>query len=454
MARDVRLIRSPISIAGMVLTTISAVVFIVVGLGDLFGIHTNPYLGIVFFIALPALFVLGLLLIPLGAWIERRRRRAGKQATSAEWPRLDLNVPAQRRFAVAIFALTMANVVIVSLAAYRGVEYLDSVSFCGGVCHTPMKPQRVAHQQGQHAQIECVACHVGEGARSFVKAKLAGTRQLLAVAANSYPRPIVAAPEDVIASHIACEQCHVARQFRGDVSTRIVEYSDDENNSQSVTTLHLHVGGGDGTTPATGIHWHADPATVVEYVTSDDRQTIPWVRVTDSRNGVREYMAANATEDQLTHGVRRRMECTDCHNRAGHAIPATAERAVDGAIARGDIPATLPFVRREAVNALKASYPSEDAALNSIAQALRQFYRGEDGSSALDRSVDVERAVLVSQGIYRRSVFPEMKVSFGTYASNIGHVHAPGCFRCHDEEHVASDGRVIGRDCESCHAIE
>ena len=67
MARDVRLIRSPVSVAGMVLTTISAVLFVVVLLADLFGLHTNPYLGIVFFLLLPALFVLGLLLIPLGA---------------------------------------------------------------------------------------------------------------------------------------------------------------------------------------------------------------------------------------------------------------------------------------------------------------------------------------------------------------------------------------------------
>jgi hypothetical protein len=66
MVGDVRLIRSPLSIAGMVLTTISAAVFLVVFLADLFGLHTNPYLGVVFFLVLPALFVLGLLLIPLG----------------------------------------------------------------------------------------------------------------------------------------------------------------------------------------------------------------------------------------------------------------------------------------------------------------------------------------------------------------------------------------------------
>ena len=84
MPRDVRLIRSPISIAGMVLTTVTAVVFIIVLLADLFGLHTNPYVGILFFLVLPALFVLGLLLIPLGAWIERRRRAAGKPPASVD----------------------------------------------------------------------------------------------------------------------------------------------------------------------------------------------------------------------------------------------------------------------------------------------------------------------------------------------------------------------------------
>ena len=43
----------------MVLTTISAVLFLVVFLADLFGLHTNPYIGIVFFLILPGLFVIG-----------------------------------------------------------------------------------------------------------------------------------------------------------------------------------------------------------------------------------------------------------------------------------------------------------------------------------------------------------------------------------------------------------
>src|SRR5262245_15891010 len=246
MANDVRLIRSPVSVAGMVLTTISAVLFVVVFLADVFGLHTNPYIGIVFFLLLPALFVLGLALIPIGAWLERRRRAAGKSPSAVTWPRLDLNDPAQRARAVFVFALTIVNIVIVSLAAYRGVEYMDSVAFCGQVCHTPMRPEFVAHQTGPHANVKCVDCHVGAGASSFLQAKAAGTRRVLAVVRGSYSRPIVPPASALLSAGETCERCHWPAHFNGDRIRRVVEYADDEKNTESATTLKLHVGGGDG----------------------------------------------------------------------------------------------------------------------------------------------------------------------------------------------------------------
>ena len=452
MPRDVRLIRSPISIAGMVLTTVTAVVFIIVLLADLFGLHTNPYVGILFFLVLPALFVLGLLLIPLGAWIERRRRAAGKPPASIDWPRIDLNNQKHRTIALIVFCLTLVNIVLVSLGAYKAVEYMDSVAFCGQVCHTPMKPELLSHLEGPHAHVTCVQCHIGSGARGFVKAKAAGTRQLVEVSLGNYPRPIVADPDDLVASHDTCERCHEPGRFRGDVTKRITDYSDDEKNTQSVTTLRLHVGGRDVGGRTTGIHWHADPANVVEYVATDSqRQTIPWVRVSGP-DGVREYAVGKAAPDGIAGGVRRRMECTDCHNRPSHAIPPTAERAVDTALVRRDIPATLPFVRRESVKALKASYPSEDAALAAISRSLTEFYRSQPAVAGA--GADVDRTVLAVQSLYRRSVFPDMKVTFGTYANHIGHTDAPGCFRCHDDDHVTRDGKKLGQDCETCHVIE
>jgi hypothetical protein len=456
MPPGVRLIRSPTSVAGMVLTTTSAALFLVVFLADLFGLHTNPYIGVALFLVLPALFVVGLLLIPLGAWMERRRRAAGKAPSAAHWPRIDLNEPGQRAMAIGVFTLTMANIVFVSLAGYRGVEYMDSTAFCGQVCHTAMKPEFVAHATGSHANVKCVDCHVGSGATSFAKAKLAGTRRVLAVTLNTYPRPIVASASQLVAATETCEQCHWPEQVHGDRIRRVAEYADDEKNTETVTTLRVHVGGGNsrqGT--ATGIHWHMNIANEIEYIATDkERQVIPYVRMRDRSGAVREYFAPGVTPDQLAKSERRRMDCMDCHNRPSHAIAATPERAVNAMMASGEIPPTLPFVHREAVKALKATHASADAGAAEISSTLRDFYRKEQPQGTVARTSDIDRAVASVQEIYRRNVFPEMNVGFGTYPNNIGHVDFPGCFRCHDDNHVTNDGKKIGQDCDTCHSIE
>ena len=456
MASDVRLIRSPIAVAGMVLTTISAILFLIVFLADVLGLHTNPYAGILFFLLLPAVFLVGLFLIPFGAWVERRRRARGLAPSDVQWPRVDLNDPITRRAAVIVFGLTLANIVIVSLAAYRSVEYMDSPQFCGQTCHTVMKPEFSAYQGGPHSRVACVACHIGPGATSFARAKMSGIRQVLAVTFDTYSRPIPAPGHTLRPAREVCEQCHWPGKFHGDKTRRVTEYGDDEKNTASVTTLQIHVGGGgEALGAAQGIHWHMNIANTVEYIAIDDkRQVIPWVRVTDRTGAVREYLAPGVTTDQLAAGERRTMDCIDCHNRPAHTMSATAERAVDERIASGEIPSTLPFARRETVKALKASYPTQAAAEEGIARSLRDVYRGDEAGDRGARRQDVEKAVRAAIDIYRRSVFPEMHVQFGTYPNNIGHIDSPGCFRCHDDTHAARDGRKISQDCEVCHSIE
>ena len=113
-----------------------------------------------------------------------------------------------------------------------------------------------------------------------------------------------------------------------------------------------------------------------------------------------------------------------------------------------------PFIRREAVKALKGSYPSQESAADAISRSLREFYTSRHAHTAGAVGPGIDPAIRATQNIYRRSVFPEMKVTFGTYADNVGHIDAPGCFRCHDDEHVAKDGTKIGQECDTCHAIE
>ena len=452
---EVRLIRSPISVLGMWLTTVSAVTFLVVFLADLFGLHTNPYIGIVFFLILPSIFLFGLVLIPLGAWLEKRRRDRGLPPSQINWPKFDLNIPTQRRTAVAIFALTMANVVIVSLAAYRGIEYMDSVQFCGQVCHEVMRPEFTAFQDGPHSRVTCVQCHIGPGASWFARSKVSGMRQVIAVARGSYSRPIASPVQNLRPAREVCEQCHWPEKFHGEVVRRVAEYSDDEKNSESVTTLQLKVGGGSARTGgATGIHWHTNPATDIEYVTTDaKRQVIPYIKLTNADGSVREYFAEGVTPDQVAKGERRRMDCIDCHNRPSHPMSPTPERAVDTALFTGEIPKSLPFIRRETVKLVKASYPTQDAAAESIAAGLREFYRTQHPNVYNAQRQDVERAVSAAERVYRRNVFPNMNVQFGTYLNNVGHMDSPGCFRCHDDSHKTKDGKAIGQECDTCHEI-
>jgi hypothetical protein len=456
MTYGARLIRSPISVAGMIVTTASAVLFLIVFLADLFGWHSNPYLGILFFLLLPGMFLSGLALIPIGAWVERRRRAAGTAASELHWPRIDLNDPIQRRRAIMIFVMTMVNIVIVSLASYRGVEYMDSVQFCGQVCHTVMKPEFVAYQDGAHARVACVQCHIGSGASSFARSKISGTRQLLAVTFHTYSRPIPSPVRNLRPARDTCEHCHWPEKFHGDLVRRVVEYADDEKNTESVTTLTVHVGGGSQRLGiATGIHWHMNLANEIEYITTDGkRQVIPYVRLKDRNGNVREYTAEGVTPGQLANGERRRMDCMDCHNRPSHPIAPTAEKAVNEAMARDDIPKGLPFAHREAVKALKVSYGSEGAADAGISRALREYYKPQHEPADMSRRQDIEKAVNATVRIYKRNVFPEMNVQFGSYPNNIGHVDFPGCFRCHDDNHTSKDGKKIGQECDTCHSIE
>jgi hypothetical protein len=447
VTRAVALVRHPLAIAGALLATVSAVAFVALAIAAMAGLFHNPYAGLVIAIAIPALLVLGLLLIPAGMWLERRRRaRHGNEVR--DWPVLDFRSASVRRIALAVTALTAVNAVIVLLAGYGSLHYMESPGFCGQACHTPMQPQFVAWGEGPHARVACAQCHVGEGARGFVQAKLAGVRQLGHVITNSYARPTppgAEMPPGMMAD--GCRSCHRAERTIGDRLRVIRSYADDDASTETTTALQMHLGMGSPSGRA--IHWHADPGTRVEYISTDEtNETIPYVKVTGAGGQVREYRTADTTDEVVRTGTRRTMDCIDCHNTVGHPIAQTPEQAVDDAIAAGRIDRQLPHARREAVSLTKASYASNDEALSAIARELPRLYQSH-GGSAHQPAVDLTVAAV--QAVYRRSVFPTMKVSFGTYPTQLGHITATGCFRCHDDSHVDKSGAAISADCEYCH---
>lgn len=447
--------RNPISLVGTLLAIVCGLLFLVFFILDLFGMHANPYTGIIFFLVLPAVFVFGLMLIPLGLWRDRRRRRAGR-AVETHWPRLDLNDPRQRAFAFYVLIIGFVNIVIISLAAYSGVHYMESVQFCGQTCHSVMEPEFAAYQDGPHSRVTCVQCHIGPGAPWFVRSKLSGTRQVLAVTFKTYSRPIPSPVHNLRPARETCEQCHWPEKFHGDKIRVIRDYTDDEANTESTLTLQVHVGGGSERLGiAAGIHWHMNLANEIEYIATDDkRQVIPWVRLKDRYGNVREYQAEGVTPEQLAKGERRRMDCVDCHNRPSHPFDPSADKAVNRALATGEIPSKLPFIKREAAAALKEHYPAATGAVDAIAARLREFYRQQYPNVYMSQRQEVERAVSATQQLYRRNIFPSMNITWGTYANNIGHMDFPGCFRCHDDSHKTKDGKTIGQDCTLCHTMQ
>ena len=444
--------RHPVTLVGAAITTVAAAVFLVLLLLDFLGYFHNPYFGVLLFVAIPAAFVLGLLLIPLGAGLAARRRRHSPGASEADWPVFDLTIPRQRKIIAIVVVLTAINLVLLSVASYGAVHYMETSEFCGRVCHTTMEPQYVAHQSGPHARVPCVACHVGSGAGALVESKLAGTRQLWQIATGNVPRPVPSPVHSMRPARETCEQCHWPEKLHGDEVRVFREYADDEQNTETVTTLKLFVGGGSAALGiGTGIHWHMNLDNEIEYVTTDPkRAVIPYVRLRARDGTVREYTIPGTTPEQLANGERRRMDCMDCHSRPAHTLSPTRERALNEAIGLGRIPRELPFVRREALAAITPEYADKQAALQAIATRLREHYRKYPSVDA----AAVERAIAGTQDLWAKNVFPGMKVTWGTYPNHISHMDTPGCFRCHDDEHATKDGRVIKQDCEMCHKEE
>ena len=441
------LARHPLAVAGALITAISAVVFLALVVAALIGVFDNPYMGLVVFVAVPGALLVGLALIPVGMWLQRRKL-ARHPETADDWPIWDFRAAGVRRAALLVTAFTALSASISLIAGYSTLHWMDSPQFCGQTCHTPMDVQYRAWQAGPHARIACANCHIGEGARGFVKAKMAGTRQLWHVVTNSVPRPVPPGADVPFGGHdLTCGRCHQPMKLPGDVIRVKREYADDEKNTETMTILLMHVGRANSTGRA--IHWHADPSTRVEFAAADAaRQTITYVKVTSPNGQVKEYFADGAADKPVQAEALRVMDCVDCHNMVGHRIATAPEQAVDAALAADDVSRQLPFARREGVRLLKASYPSEDEAARTIDAELRRFYSARDG--AIDGAA-LQRAVIAMQDAYGRSVFPSMKVTWGTYPDNTGHTASPGCFRCHDGSKTAKDGSIINDDCEYCH---
>ena len=158
------------------------------------------------------------------------------------------------------------------------------------------------------------------------------------------------------------------------------------------------------------------------------------------------------TPEQLAKAETRAMDCVDCHNRPTHAFE-LPQRGLDREITSGAISRDLPFVKKKALELLKAKYPDQETAAKAIADGLTAYYAASFPEVASSKKAEIEAAVKAVQAVYLRNVFPSMKLDWGYHPNNIGHEDFPGCFRCHGGNHESKDGKSISSDCEACHQV-
>ncbi len=455
LVRLASLCNNPISAFGLFLVAFALLLMVTFALFSLMVQPSTPYFMVVGVLVLPGVFVLGLAIAPVGIiWTVRRERRLGKGTPVPM--RIDLNDARTRHAVGAFLAVTFFIVLpVLAVSGYEGYHYTETTGFCGKVCHSVMEPQATVHASSAHARVRCAECHIGGGASWFVRSKLSGTRQVFAVMFDSYSRPIPPAITELRPARETCEECHWPSRFFGWQYREVDHFVGDEHNTPRTVRMMLKTGGaaeevgGEG-----GIHSHMMTSGTMSFVALDDRlQEIPWVRYARDDGRVTIYRSdGKPAGDPPPEGITRTMDCMDCHNRGAHHFR-SPQRAVNVALAGGQLDQTLPYIKREAVAALVEPYPDVETALASIETRLLDFYQQRWVTVWAERPDAVREAIKQVQALYRANFFPAMKVNWRTYPENVGHMYAPGCFRCHDGLHVDDRGNAISADCTDCHVF-
>lgn len=444
-----------ISLLGAMIVTITFPFLVGAILYDIFLHIDNPYLSGFIYMVLGPGFIIGLVLVFIGLFFARGKEEV--RLFALEYLREKLTDEANYgRIRSLIFLgvfLTCINIFVVGVLAYSGYHYMESNAFCGEVCHVPMTPEYTAYQNSAHSRVNCVECHIGSGADWFVKSKISGARQLVAVVADTFARPIETPVHGLRPARDTCEQCHRPEKFHGDRLLIKDKYLEDEHNTHVQTVLLMKIGSaGDQAAESHGIHWHVAPENEIVYTAADwERSIIPEVRLETPNGNLKTYLSSESEQElaEATHLQERTMDCIDCHNRPSHVF-LSADQALNEKLLSNEIPQDLPFIKKQAKDVVSVEYDTQDAGRSAIASELTEYYETNYPDIYANQRAIVEQAIAGVQAAYLENVFPEMNIQWNTYTNNLGH---DGCFRCHNYEHEAADGSLISMDCDTCHTI-
>ncbi|MBI2843565.1 MAG: NapC/NirT family cytochrome c [Armatimonadetes bacterium] len=440
----------PLRLAGFFLVFVSVGLLVFMVLLDIIAGLENPYLGIITYMILPTITAIGLILVPLDSWLQRRRAARGEPV----YPVIDLSNPFQRRIAIFFAGTSVLILVVLTVVTYKAIEFMDTTTFCGEVCHKIMRPEFTAYQRSPHASVSCIECHIGPGAPWFVRSKLSGAPQTYHYTVGDYPRPIESPVKALRPSRDTCENCHWPKEFYGSTLETDITYRTDRENTRVVTTMFMRVGSGG--VPGSGIHSHM--VGEIHYLPAVEKRTeIAWVRVKRADGSMQEFVNPVYRDD--LDEIRKKeevrlMDCIDCHNRAAHDFE-PFEEVLDEAITRQEIDPTIPFIKREAIEAVGdiEHIPTEAEQAETVRriEQVPKFYEEEFPEIYESRRRDVEISVEAIKTTYLETTFPHMRIGPDTYPNWRTHT---GCFRCHGVLESASPGGRdpdISGECDLCH---
>jgi hypothetical protein len=417
----------------------------------------NTNLGLFIYIILPGFMILGLLLIPVGMFRERRRLRKSLVHEVARFPRIDLNDPRHRN-AFIIFTITTIIILFLStLGSFEAYHITESVEFCGTLCHQVMEPEHTAYQNSPHANVSCVECHVGSGASWYVKSKLSGLHQVYAVLTKTYPTPIETPLHDLRPARETCEKCHWPQKFYARTLWTNKYFLADSLNTEWDIMLQMKTGPEySGLGLREGIHWHINPDVNIEYISENDkRENITYVKYTNKSSGeVTIYRNdSNPISDSLVSAsTTRTMDCIDCHNRPSHNYNSPTVY-FDKAMLTGAVSKDIPFFKKAAMGILRETFSDTDTAQMKIKESITSYYKSEYNDYYTNNTDLINNSVASLQKAFSQNTFPKMKVAYDLYPEHIGHLESDGCFRCHNDSFKAENGRTITRNCNLCHSI-
>jgi len=450
------LYRNVVSYFGAINIAISLLLILSLMLLSFTQARPTPYLGMFTYLILPVNLILGLLVFLFGMWLEGRRRRRLGIGKELPLPVLDLNRSQHRKTLAAVLVAGGVFAVLLSLFAYNTYLFTDSVTFCGTICHSVMKPEYTAYLNSPHARVPCVDCHVGPGVAWYFRSKVAGAPQVLGTIFSNYPKPLPAPIENLRPARETCEQCHWPEKFFGAQLVQIPYFQHNEKNTAEQISFLVKTGGGSTRLGENaGIHWHMIINNKVFFRALDrEQQQIPWIKLVRPDGSETIYRDRNIkiTDKELNQLPIHLMDCINCHNRPSHMFPAP-DALVDRNLSGGNISPKLPWIKNLATLAIIKNYPDPQTASKEIRKGIEEFYAQKYPEVLKTQKSLVDSAIKTIISLYERSVFPDMKVNWLTYPNNIGHRNWPGCFVCHDGQHVNDTGQAIFRSCTVCHTV-